>query len=324
LQYNDIGGLERSIDTAYRIASHRLFEVFVEKFRLLDHLSALKNYLLLGHGDFADQLMETLGYSFYIFLLRSSYSFKSPSLARPANTLYRHNLTATLESAIRSSNAHKDPVDILRRLDARMLEYSHGEIGWDVFTLEYKVDAPIDTVLDADAMEKYLKLFKHLWQMRRINKALDQGWMRIIGGARTFLRVPGMSQVDDLLFIDRALSDLEPKWHKTRLVVAEMIHFIRQVEAYCRLEVIECSWKGLIDFLNKKEGDLDALIEAHRLYLDRVAKKVLLWNSKPGKEVCFHSRPRTHEGLFILPSRTLSCFRLRRFFWLSCNSERPP
>jgi len=66
LQYNDIGGLERSIDTAYRIASHRLFEVFVEKFRLLDHLSALKNYLLLGHGDFADQLMETLGYSFYI------------------------------------------------------------------------------------------------------------------------------------------------------------------------------------------------------------------------------------------------------------------
>lgn len=169
-----------------------------------------------------------------------------------------------------------------------MLEYSHGEIGWDVFTLEYKVDAPIDTVLDADAMEKYLKLFKHLWQMRRIDKALDQSWVRIIGGARAFLRVPGMSHDDDLLSIDRAPSDLEPKWHKTRLVVAEMIHFIRQVEAYCRLEVIECSWKGLIDFLNKKEGDLDALIEAHRLYLDRVAKKVLLWNSKPGKEVCFH------------------------------------
>lgn len=215
-------------------------------------------------------------------------------------------------------------MDILRRLDARMLEYSHGEIGWDVFTLEYKVDAPIDTVLDADAMEKYLKLFKHLWQMRRIDKALDQGWMRIIGGARTFLRVPGMSRDDDLLSIDRALSDLEPKWHKTRLVVAEMIHFIRQIEAYCRLEVIECSWKGLIDFLNKKEGDLDALIEAHRLYLDRVTKKVLLWNSKPGKEVCFHLRPPTHEGSFILPSRTLSCFRLRRFFRLSCNSERPP
>ena len=62
LQYGDIGGLERSIDIAYQIASHRLFEVFIEKFKLLDHLLALKHFLLLGHGDFADQLMQTLGY----------------------------------------------------------------------------------------------------------------------------------------------------------------------------------------------------------------------------------------------------------------------
>ena len=64
-----------------------------------------------------------------------------------------------------------------------------------------------------------------------------------------------------------------------------MIHFIRQLEAYCRLEVIECSWNALIDFLNKKEGDLDALIDSHCTYLDRMTKKILLWNSKPGKEV---------------------------------------
>lgn len=252
LEYGDIGGLERSIDTAYQVASHRLFEVFIEKFKLLDHLSALKQFLLLGHGDFADQLMEALG----------------PSLARPANTLYRHNLTANLETAIRSSSALRDPVDVLRRLDARMLEYSHGEIGWDVFTLEYKVNPPIDTVLDLEAMEKYLKLFKHLWQMKRIEKTLDKGWMRVTGGAQKFIRMP----------------ELEFEWHKVRLVMAEMIHFIRQLEAYCRLEVIECSWKVLIDFLNKKEGDLDALIDCHRTYLDRIAKKILLWNSKPGKE----------------------------------------
>jgi len=61
LQYGDIGGLERSIDAAYQLASQRLFEVFIDKFKLLDHLSALKSFLLLGHGDFADQLMETLG-----------------------------------------------------------------------------------------------------------------------------------------------------------------------------------------------------------------------------------------------------------------------
>ncbi|KZT72474.1 gamma-tubulin complex, component 3 [Daedalea quercina L-15889] len=252
LQYSDIAGLEHSIDTAYQIASQRLFEVFFEKYRLLDHLLALKHYLLLGYGDFVDQLMETL----------------SPSLSKPANALYRHNLTATLESAIRSSNAQNDSPDVLRRLDARMLEYSHGEIGWDVFTLEYKVDSPIDTVLDPDAMVKYLKLFNHMWKIKRIESTLTKGWMRIAGGARTFLQVP----------------ELDFDWHQIRLVMAEMIHFIRQMEAYCQLEVIECSWKILLEFVQRREGDLDALMEAHGAYLERMVKKVLLLSPKAGRE----------------------------------------
>ncbi|KAL4242041.1 Spindle pole body component [Abortiporus biennis] len=252
LKYSDIPGLERSIDTAYQVASRRLFDIFFEKYRLLDHLGALKNYLLLGHGDFIDHLMESL----------------APSLSRPANTLYRHNLTATLETAIRQTSAQNDPPDVLRRLDARMLEYSHGEIGWEVFTLEYKVDAPIDTVLDPEAMVKYLKLFNHLWKIKRIESTLSKAWMRTAGGARTFLKLP----------------DLSYEWHQIRLVMAEMIHFIRQMEAYCQLEVIECSWQILLDFAQKKEGDLDALIEAHRKYLDRMVKKVLLISPKAGRE----------------------------------------
>lgn len=115
----------------------------------------------------------------------------SPNLSHPANTIHRHNLTATLETAIRSSNAQRDPPDVLRRLDVRMTEYSHGEIGWDVFTLEYKVDSPVNTVLDADSMMNYLKMFNHLWKMKRIECALSVAWMRTAGGSRTFLRLPG-------------------------------------------------------------------------------------------------------------------------------------
>ncbi|ETW84038.1 hypothetical protein HETIRDRAFT_415759 [Heterobasidion irregulare TC 32-1] len=252
LQYSDISGLERSIDAAYRIASQRLFDIFFEKFRLLDHLRALKNYLFLGHGDFADQLMDALG----------------PNLSRPANTLYRHNLTATLETAIRSSNAQNDPPDVLRRLDARMLEYTHGEIGWDVFTLEYKVDPPLDTVLHPDTMVKYLKLFNHLWKMKRIESTLTKGWMRFAIGTKTFIHIP----------------ELEQEWHRIRIFMAEMIHFIREMESYCQLEVIEISWKGLVDFIHDKEGDLDALIEAHRSYLDKMVKKILLLSPKAGRE----------------------------------------
>lgn len=62
LKYSDILGLEKSIDAAYEIASQRLFDVFFDKFKLLDHFLALKHYFLLGYGDFADTLMDALAY----------------------------------------------------------------------------------------------------------------------------------------------------------------------------------------------------------------------------------------------------------------------
>lgn len=55
-----------------------------------------------------------------------------------------------------------------------------------------------------------------------------------------------------------------------------MIFFIRQLQYYCHLEVIACSWQVLEDFAVKKEGDLDSLIEAHRAYLHRLVTKALL------------------------------------------------
>jgi len=42
-----------------------------------------------------------------------------------------------------------------------------------------------------------------------------------------------------------------------------------------------------MDFINEKEGDLDALISVHRVYLDRMVKKLLLLSPKAGREVDF-------------------------------------
>ncbi|ORY89632.1 Spc98 family-domain-containing protein [Leucosporidium creatinivorum] len=248
LQYADMIGLERSISLAYSIASQRLFDIFFDRFRLMDHLKALKDYLMLGKGDFVEILMESLG----------------PSLDRPANLLYRHNLTATLETALRGSTSASDHPDTLRRLDARMLEFTQGEIGWDVFTLEYKVDAPLDTVLDPKSMQGYLKMFKHLWQIKRVEYSLNGVQRRLMTGARTFLRV----------------EELAYDFHHTRISLQQMIFFIRQLQYYCHLEVIGCSWQVLEEFAFKKEGDLDSLIEAHRTYLERLVTKALLMSSR--------------------------------------------
>lgn len=55
-----------------------------------------------------------------------------------------------------------------------------------------------------------------------------------------------------------------------------MVFFVRQVEYYCHLEVVACQWAELEDFVAKKDGDLDSLIDAHRKYLGKLIEKAML------------------------------------------------
>jgi gamma-tubulin complex component 3 len=246
LQYGDTANLEQSIGDAYKTTMARLIDLMANKFKLFEHLQALKKYLLLGAGDFIAVLMESL----------------SANLDRPANTQYRHTLTAQLEHAVRNSNAQFDSPDVLRRLDSRMLELSHGEIGWDVFTLEYKIDAPVDVIVTPFGSKQYLKVFNFLWRVKRVEFALGSTWRRCMTGARGVL-----GTVSDKVGAD---------WKKARCAVAEMIHLVNQLQYYILFEVIESSWNELQEALNKPESTLDDLIQAHALYLTSITRKGLL------------------------------------------------
>ncbi|KAF2007634.1 hypothetical protein P154DRAFT_516468, partial [Amniculicola lignicola CBS 123094] len=246
LQYGDTANLERSIGDAYKTTMARLIDLMANKFKLFEHLQALKKYLLLGAGDFIAVLMESL----------------SSNLDRPANTQYRHTLTAQLEHAVRNSNAQFDSPDVLRRLDSRMLELSHGEIGWDVFTLEYKIDAPVDVIVTPFGSKQYLKVFNFLWRIKRVEFALSSTWRRCMTGARGVLATLNAS--------------LGADWKTARCAIAEMIHFVNQLQYYILFEVIESSWSELQAALHKEESTLDDLIAAHAKYLMSITRKGLL------------------------------------------------
>ncbi|KAL4800611.1 Spc98 family-domain-containing protein [Aspergillus venezuelensis] len=253
LRYGDTASLETSIDEAYKTTMARLIHLMDDKFKLFDHLHALKKYLLLGQGDFIALLMESL----------------ASNLDRPANSQYRHTLTAQLEHAIRASNAQYDSQDVLRRLDARMLELSHGEIGWDCFTLEYKIDAPVDVVITPWGSTQYLKVFNFLWRVKRVEFSLGSTWRRCMTGARGVL-----GSVDD---------KVGPDWKRARCVIAEMIHFVCQLQYYILFEVIESSWDQLQASISKPGCTLDDLIEAHTKYLNSITHKGLLGSSTSSK-----------------------------------------
>ncbi|KAI9715539.1 MAG: Microtubule-nucleating Tub4p (gamma-tubulin) complex component [Chrysothrix sp. TS-e1954] len=249
LHYGDTASLISSIDEAYRTTMAQLISLMTSKFKLIEHLTALKKYLMLSQGDFVALLMESL----------------ASNLDRPANSQYRHTLTAQLEHSIRNSNAQYESEDVLQRLDARMLELSHGEIGWDVFTLEYKIDAPVDVIVTPHASKQYLKVFNFLWRVKRVEFALASTWRRAMTGARSELG---------------AVADKTGKdWQNARCVIAEMIHFVTQLQYYILFEVIEASWETLQKALDRPEVTLDDMIQAHARYLRSITHKGLLGSS---------------------------------------------
>jgi gamma-tubulin complex component 3 len=246
LSYGDTATLETWIDEAYKTTMRRLMHLMSTRFRLFDHLQALKNYILLGQGDFIALLMESL----------------AANLDRPAFAQYRHTLTAQLEHAIRGSNAQYDSEEVLRRLDARMLQLSHGDIGWDCFTLEYKIDAPVDVVVTEWGNRQYLKVFNFLWRIKRVEFALSSTWRKCMTGSR------GVLQTSD--------EEVLLTWKSTRGVLAEMVHFVGQLQYYILFEVIESSWTELQTNIRKDDCTLDDLINAHTKYLTSITHKGLL------------------------------------------------
>ena len=114
--------LLEAVGTLYRTTARHVLDVMFGKFRLMDHMAALRKYLLLGQGDIMRYLLDLL----------------EGELAQPATQLFPHNLAGILDTAIRGTNTQYEDPDILERLDVRIMEIQPGDTGWDVFSLDYK------------------------------------------------------------------------------------------------------------------------------------------------------------------------------------------
>ncbi|KAM4859980.1 LOW QUALITY PROTEIN: gamma-tubulin complex component 3 [Thomomys bottae] len=234
------------IDAAYFETSKYLLDVLNKKYSLLDHMQAMRRYLLLGQGDFIRHLMDLL----------------KPELVRPATTLYQHNLTGILETAVRATNAQFDSPEILRRLDVRLLEVSPGDTGWDVFSLDYHVDGPIATVFTRECMGHYLRVFNFLWRAKRMEYVLTDIRKGHMCNARLLRSMPEFSGV----------------LHQCHILASEMVHFIHQMQYYITFEVLECSWDELWSRVRRAQ-DLDHIIAAHEAFLDTLTSRCLLDSS---------------------------------------------
>jgi gamma-tubulin complex component 3 len=209
--------LEATLEVLQPLVDARLAELILVSHRLESHLQAIQRYILLGQGDFVSVLLSTV----------------SSELDRPASAvaLSLPTLDGALEASIRASNAQHDEKDMLARICVRLLTPSPGDVGWDIFTLQYAMTAPLSAIVTPAAAESYARLFYFLWRIRRVEHALSGTWTAHMAAAHSVraLGHPGLIRV----------------LHTCNLLRAELTSFVTTLISYLMFEVVAAAWQGL-------------------------------------------------------------------------------
>ncbi|KAJ1673297.1 Microtubule-nucleating Tub4p (gamma-tubulin) complex component [Spiromyces aspiralis] len=263
--------LEAFVNPTYERVSRRLMDVLMQRYKLMEHISAMKRYLLLEQGDFFLALIEALG----------------TQMDQPGRTHYRHNLMATVESAIRSSNAQYDSVEYLKRIDVRLPNSREARIGWDTFNLRYNLDHPLSYLVSENTLNYYSKLSFFLLRLKRVEHSLQSLWQRLMVSTRLFHRddVLGRHGSSPSGEQREAADDARRATIKhSKIACSEMIQFIHQFERYTYLKVIEGAWDTLSKTIrsesapgSKRNKDIgvDGWISAHNEYITSIYRTLL-------------------------------------------------
>eukprot|EP00435_Cladocopium_sp_Y103_P059867 s520_g21.t1 len=233
--------------------NEHLVKLMMDHYALGEHALALRRFLLLGQGDFVESLMDAL----------------HEELDLEASKLHKHQLMGILEMALRQSNAQFCPADVLGRLGVKLRSSERGDVGWDVFLLDYVIDSPLHVVFTPAVMQKYDRAFAFLWKLRRVSHGLAASWNQ-----HMVLQRHLVCSRDSLHWSPELKLEVKQTLHRCTCLRNEMHHFVQNVQAYV-LEVLDTSWAKLQSGW-QKSTDLDQVISQHERYLAGVEEGAFL------------------------------------------------
>ncbi|KAH3668771.1 hypothetical protein OGAPHI_002526 [Ogataea philodendri] len=250
--------LDKLLQQQYDEIINHLCYVLYDKFGLVKEIGYLHQLLLMNKGDFINSLIVK----------------GLPVLNESSSSLSSHHLMKILQESIENSSIRHLPDDVLRRLDARILEMGHGNIGWDVFTLDFQIKYPLDSILDGEThnTREYLRMFNFLLRLQKVNYLLNVEWLQ-----SNSIRRGSLNDIEKRSKLVRRHLKLDPNYHpsvldsrclwlsktfkRLNILRNEFIKFVNIITSFFDLEIIEKKYRKLLNAL-AKTGEHD--LKIHR------------------------------------------------------------
>ena len=229
--------LERLLDSMHRTASRLLWRHLTQECGLLELLTAIQSYLLLGRGNVFHTLVEEL---------------RPLTAAHPPPLL---DLNAMLHIA--TSGEPPDPHLQSARLRLAPTDPEASVYDkWRSLTLELEVEWPLDLLVHAQARARYAELFRFLLLVKRVQMELHAAWNT-------------QTQSIHLPAEQRAL--LMPLWR----LRAHMAFLIDNLQSYLHADVLDVQWHALMSAAQTCD-DFEALTAAHESCLSALHAQCFL------------------------------------------------
>ena len=112
------------------------------------------------------------------------------------NGMYLLNSTSLYrrpESQPAASLSPRPSQELRLTFQAKILKASVSPAGWDVFILWYDMKEPLSSIITSQAMSGYLRLFRLLWTLKRVEHTLNRVWQVMSGIQRQLATIQGLS-----------------------------------------------------------------------------------------------------------------------------------
>ncbi|KAI9228818.1 MAG: gamma-tubulin complex component protein [Piptocephalis tieghemiana] len=281
------------IEISYTYANRTLLDVLLQEQRLLGRLRSIKRYFLLDQADYLTHFLDLAKEDLRLpvrevplsklqrlleLVLRApgSVSAADPFKEEVRACLERKRLVDGLLHIINREGmpdrAGASSLADISRLDSGMTttgtislagvdETVGGILGIEAFSLDYRVPFPLSLVISRRSITKYQLLFRHLLQVKYVERLLCAAWTEHSQG------------------LAWRREDRQGWNHRAFALRSRMLWFVQQFAFYVGIEVIEPSWQSFTRGL-AKVTTVDQLMQLHLDYVDTCLKNCMLTNAR--------------------------------------------
>ncbi|CAG5957747.1 unnamed protein product [Menidia menidia] len=235
------------LSTHVSLVNKAVVDYFFVELGVEGHFEALRHFLLMEDGEFAQSLSDLL-------------FEKMGSGQTPGELLTPLVLNSILSKALQYSLHGDGALAANFTFALRFLPetfHPHAPDSLNCLELRYKVDWPLNIIITDSCMNKYNRLFSFLLQLKHMVWSLRDVWFHL---KRTAL-VKGAGR--------------SVQFRQLQLYRHEMQHFVKVIQGYIANQILQVSWSEFTAKL-ATASDLDAIHRTHADYLNRAIFRGLL------------------------------------------------